>query len=340
MTIVTVGIDLAKSVFAIHGVDEHGKAVLVKPRVSRSKLLEILAALPPCVIGMEACSGAHNWARELQKYGHTIRLIAPKFVKPYRTGGKNDAADAAAICEAVTRPHMRFVPIKSIEQQATLCLHRTRQGFVVERTATYNRIRGLLTEFGVVLSRSPRLLRREIGQHLEQLPGWANRCVGDLLAHVDALEKRLVEYDHAINESVRHDVRAKRLMQLPGVGPTTASALLATLGAAQEFTNGRQLAAWIGLTPRQHSSGGKTQLGSITKAGDPYLRNLLVLGARAVVGHLSGKQDGFSRWVRSLVERRGYWRAVVAIAAKNARLLWAALHLGEAFKLHSPRVEK
>lgn len=181
---------------------------------------------------------------------------------------------------------MRFVPVKSVEQQAALCLHRTRQSFVEERTAAYNRIRGMLTEFGIVLSRSPRRLRAEIGQHLEQLPGWANRCIGDFLAHVDALEERLVEYDQAINELVRHDVRARRLMQLPGVGPTTASALLATLGTAQELANGRQLASWLALTPRQHSSGGKSRLGCITKAGDPYLRSLLVLGARAVVGHL------------------------------------------------------
>ncbi|PRX24036.1 transposase [Paraburkholderia sp. BL18I3N2] len=306
MSIVTVGIDLAKNVFAVHGVDEAGKAKLIKPRVPRDQLVTLIAQLPPCLIGMEACSGAHHWARMFQQYAHTVKLMAPKLVAPYRTSGKrgkNDAADAAAICEAVTRPSMRFVPLKDEHQQATLCLHRTRQGFIEERTAIYNRIRGLLSEFGVVLPQSPVRLRREITAHLEVLPGWARRCVNDLLEHASLLEDRLVEYDRAIGEIAREDERSKRLMQLRGIGPTTASALLASLGAGHDFRNGRQVAAWIGLTPGQHSSGGKQRLGSITKAGDAYLRSLLVLGARSVIANLGEKQDRFSRWVRSLVER-------------------------------------
>jgi transposase len=335
MSIITVGIDLAKTVFAVHGVNEAGKAVLVKPKVARDQLVALIAQLPPCLIGMEACSGAHHWARLFQQFGHTVKLIAPKLVAPYRMSGKrgkNDAADAAAICEAVTRPNMRFVPLKDVHQQATLCLHRTRQGFVEERTATYNRLRGLLSEFGVVLPLSPERLRREIVPHLDDLPGWAKRCMSDLLEHAGNIEDRLVEYDRAIGEIAREDERSRRLMQLRGIGPTTASALIASMGAGHDFRNGRQVAAWLGLTPGQYSSGGKERLGSITKAGDAYLRSLLVLGARAVMASLGDKQDRFSRWVRNLVERRGYWRAAVAIAAKNARMAWAILKYGDTFR--------
>jgi transposase len=337
MSIVTVGIDLAKNVFAVHGVDDNGKAVLVKPKVSREQLLPLMAQLPPCVIGMEACSGAHHWARQFRPHGHTIRLMAPKFVTPYRMSGKrgkNDAADAAAICEAVTRPNMRFVPVKEEHQQIILCLHRTRQGFVEERTATYNRLRGLLSEFGIVLPQKVACLRREIGAHLEDLPGYANQCVGDLLAHADQLDARIEAYDRIIAKAARDDARSKRLMTLPGIGPNTASAMLASIGGGHDFKNGRQVAAWIGLTPGQYSSGGKARLGRITKAGENYLRSLLVMGARAVLSGLGEKQDRFSRWARNLLERRGYWRAVVAIAAKNARLAWAVLKYGEDFRLN------
>jgi transposase len=235
MSIITVGIDLAKNVFAVHGVDDNGKPVLVKPKVSRADLLPLIAQLPPCLIGMEACSGAHHWARQFRQYGHTVKLMAPKFVAPYRmTGkrGKNDAADAAAICEAVTRPNMLFVPVKEEHQQIILCLHRTRQGFVEERTASYNRLRGLIAEFGIVLPQKVTCLRREIGAHLEDLPGYANLCVGDLLSHTAELDKRIDEYDRAIAKAARDDERSKRLMKLPGVGPVTASAMLASIGAA------------------------------------------------------------------------------------------------------------
>ncbi|AXK38969.1 IS110 family transposase [Crenobacter cavernae] len=328
--------DLAQNVFALHGVDAAGHATLVRPKITRDQLLPIIAQLPPCLIGMEACSGAHHWARLFRAYGHTVRLMAPKFVAPYRMSGKrgkNDAADAAAICEAVSRPAMRFVPVKDAHQQAMLCLHRTRQGFVTERTALYNRIRGLIAEFGIVLPQKVERLRHHIGAHLEDLPGWANRCIGDLLAHADRLDERIAEYDRAIADAARQDERSKRLMQLPGIGPTTASALLATLGVGHEFDNGRQLAAWLGLTPGQYSSGGKVRLGRITKAGDAYLRGLLVMGARAVLAGLGDKQDRSSHWARSLQERRGYWKAVVAIAAKNARRVWAVLKFGDDFRL-------
>lgn len=336
MNIITVGIDLAKNVFAVHGVDDNGKPVLVKPKVARADLLLLIANLPPCLIGMEACSGAHHWARQFRQHGHTVKLMAPKFVAPYRmTGrkGKNDAADAAAICEAVTRPAMLFVPIKEEHQQIILCLHRTRQGFVEERTASYNRLRGLIAEFGIVLPQKVTCLRREIGAHLEDLPGYANLCAGDLLSHTADLDTKIAEYDRAIAQAAKEDARSKRLMNLPGIGPVTASALLASIGGGHDFTNGRQVAAWIGLVPGQYSSGGKARLGRITKAGDNYLRSLLVMGARAVLNSLGDKQDRFSRWARALQERRGYWRAVIAIAAKNARLAWAVLKYGENFKL-------
>ena len=341
MKIITLGIDLAKNVFAVHGIDESGKAVLVRPSVRRDQLLDLIATLPSCLIGMEACSGAHHWARLFRQHGHTVKLMAPKFVAPYRMSGKrgkNDAADAAAICEAVTRPNMRFVPVKEEHQQIILCLHRTRQGFVEERTALYNRLRGLIAEFGIVLPQKIASLRREIGAHLEDLPGYANQCIGDLLSHADQLDARITDYDRIIAQAARNDARSKRLMERPGIGPVTASALLASIGAGHDFKNGRQVAAWIGLVPGQYSSGGKARLGRITKAGDPYLRSLLVLGARAVLNSLGDKQDRFSRWARNLQERRGYWRAVVAIAAKNARLAWAVLKYGEDFRLNPSAV--
>lgn len=336
MNIVTLGIDLAKNIFALHGVDQTGRAVLVKPRVRRESLVELVASIPPCLIGMEACTGAHHWAREFERYGHTVRLIAPKFVSPYRMSGrrgKTDAADAAALVEAVTRPQMRFVPIKNTHQQAVLTVHRARQGFVDERTALYNRLRGLIAEFGIVLPQKIERLRQTIRPQLDSLPPYAQHCVDDMLSHADELSTRIEHYDRILKQIARDDTRSTRLMQLPGIGPTTASALVASIGGGHAFHNGRQLAAWIGLTPGQYSSGGTVRMGRITKAGDRYLRSLLVMGARAVLSGLGNKQDRFSRWARNLVERRGYWKAVVAIAAKNARLAWAVLKYGEAFQL-------
>jgi len=336
VTILTVGIDLAKNVFAVHGINEAGKPELVKPNVARDKLVELIAALPPCVIGMEACSGAHHWARRFEALGHTVRLIAPKFVTPYRMSGKrgkNDAADAAAICEAVQRPHMRFVPAKSLEQQSRLMVHRARQGFVEQRTATLNRIRGLLSEFGIVLPLKAATVRRKACECLEDLPGYANTVIGDLLSEVTRLDERVAQYDQHIKAMARDDARAKRLMQLSGVGETTATCLLAMIGNGHDFECGRQFAAWLGLAPGQYSSGGKTRLGRITKAGDAYLRSLLVLGARALLAAAKNKTDSVSKWAVALAERRGYWKAVVAIAAKNARMAWAVLRKGEAFAM-------
>lgn len=334
MTILYVGIDLAKNVFAVHGVDGAGKPALVKPCVRRAELMELVAKLAPCVIGMEACSGAHHWAREFTKFGHTVRLMAPKFVAPYRMSGrrgKNDAADAAAICEAVQRPNMRFVPIKTEADQARLCVHRMRRGFVEQRTGFINRLRGLLSEFGIVLPQKAATVRRQAAEHLEGLPPWANTAVGDALSEVHRLDERLDDYDRYVSLMAAADERSRRLMSLRGIGATTASALLAS-GNGHDFSNSRQLAAWLGLVPGQYSSGGKTRLGRITKAGDDYLRTLLIMGARAVLAACKGKNDRLSRWATTLAERRGYWKAVVAIAAKNARMAWAVLTRGEGFR--------
>ena len=336
MNILTVGIDTAKNVFAVHGVDAAGHVQLRQPRVARAKLTALIASLPPCTIGMEACTGAHHWARQFAAHGHTVRLMAPKLVSPYRRSGKrgkNDAADAAATCEAVGRPDMRFVPVKTEDQQARLMVHRARQGFVTTRTATINRIRGLLAEFGVVLPPKAEVVRRQAAATLEDLPGWANLVIGDLLSEMHHLDQRIGQYDAHIRQMARHSTPAQQLMQLMGVGEVTATAIAATVGNAREFHSSRQFAAWLGLVPAQYSSGGKARLGRITKAGDAYLRGLLVIGARAVLNAAAHKSDPISRWALALAERRGYWKAVVAIAAKNARMAWAVLTKGEAFRL-------
>ena len=336
MAILYVGVDLAKNVFALHAVDEAGRPALVRPSVARAKLLDLVASLPACTIGMEACSGARHWARLFMALGHQVRLIAPKFVVPYRLSGargKNAAADAAAICEAVQRPHMRFVPIKTEAQQAQLSVHRARQGLVMARTAALNRIRGLLSEFGIVLPLKAATVRRQAAAVLEELPGQTNWVVGDLLSEVHHLDERIAQYDCLVVQMARDDSRAQRLMRLRGVGEATATALVATIGNGRDFKGGRQLAAWLGLMPGQYSSGGKPRLGRITKAGDSYLRSLLVMGARAVLAAAKGKSDSISRWALALAERRGYWKAVVAIAAKNARMAWAALDRGEHFRM-------
>jgi len=336
MAIVTVGIDLAKNVFAVHGVNESGKPELVKPEVRRDKLLALIASLPPCLIGMEACSGAHYWAREFQTMGHTVRIMAPKFVSPYRMGGrhaKNDAADAAAICEAVTRPCMRFVPIKTLEQQSQLFVHRAHQGYVEERTAQINRVRGLLSELGIILPQSQKSFKLGVHQVLEDLPGFCNQVVGDMLSEISRLEERIAQSEKTIAQLAKEDAQAQRLMRLRGVGPVTATAIVASVGNGHDFCNGRQFSAWLGLVPRQNSSGGKAKLGRITKAGDSYIRTLLVLGARSLLFNAKDKKDPVSKWAVQLKERRGFAKAVVAIAAKNARLCWATLHLGEGFKM-------
>ena len=329
--ITTVGIDLAKSVFSLHGVDGAGRMAF-KRTVRRDQLLEVVAGLSPCLIGMEGCSGSHERGRGFQEHGHTVRLMAPKFVTPYRKSGKNDGNDAEAICEAVTRPSMRFVPVKSAEQQALLTLHRVRQGFVVERTATINRLRGLLSELGVVLALRSVTVRRQAAAAAEGLPELARRAIGDLLDQLRVLDERIGGYDREIEAQARLCEPAQRLMKIRGIGPTTALAIVATVGNAREFKNGRQFAAWIGLVPGQYSTGGKARLGHISKRGDAYLRNLLVQGARSVLNSAGMHQDRMSRWILELQPRRGYYRTLVAIANKNARIAWALLAKNESLR--------
>jgi transposase len=326
--ITTVGIDLAKSVFSLHGVDGAGRVAL-RRTVRRDQLVEVVAGISPCLIGMEACSGAHEWGRRFQEHGHTVRLMAPKFVAPYRKSGKNDGNDAEAICEAVTRPSMRFVPVKSLEQQALLAIHRVRQGFIVERTAIINRLRGLMAEFGVVLPLRSATVRRQAGEAAEALPALARRAINDLLDQLRVLDERIEGYDRGIEAQAKLSEAARRLMQIRGIGPTTALAIVATVGNAREFKNGRQFAAWIGLVPGQYSTGGRTRLGHISKRGDAYLRNLLVQGARSVLNTAGAHQDRMSRWALELQPRRGYYRTLVAIANKNARIAWALLARNE-----------
>ncbi len=326
--ITTVGIDLAKNVFSLHAIDGAGR-VMFRRTVRRDQLLGVVAALPPCLIGMEACSGAHDWGRRFQEFGHTVRLMAPKFVIPYRKSSKNDGNDAEAICEAVTRPNMRFVPVKSLEQQALLAIHRVRQGFIVERTAIINRLRGLMSEFGVVLPLRSATVRRQAAEAAEALPQLAQRAINDLLDQLRVLDERIGGYDREIEAQAKLSDAAKRLMQIRGIGPTTALAIVATVGNAREFKNGRQFAAWIGLVPGQYSTGGKTRLGHISKRGDAYLRNLLVQGARSVLNSAGAHQDRMSRWALELQPRRGYYRTLVAIANKNARIAWALLARNE-----------
>lgn len=254
MNIVFLGIDLAKNVFALHGVNRDGKTVMVRPAVRRDQLLRTIAELPPCTIGMEACSGAHHWAREFAKFGHTVRLMAPKFVAPFRMSGrrgKNDAADAAAVCEAMQRHAMRFVPVKSLLAQSRLAVHAARQGFVQARTACVNRLRGLLSEFGVVLALKAQTVRRQAAEHLEHLPGWMRTVGHDLLDEMRRLDERIAAYDDHIRLIARAEPRSQQLMTIPGVGTTTASALLAHIGHGHDFAGGRQLVAWLGLAPSQ-----------------------------------------------------------------------------------------
>lgn len=334
MTHITrIGVDLAKHVFQLHGVDDRGHTI-VRRRISRAQLHAFFAQLRPCLIGVEACGSAHYWARELRALGHDVRLIAPQFVAPYRKNDKNDGNDAEAICEAVGRPHMRFVPIKEVTQQAVLTVHRARQLLVGERTALVNQTRGLLAEYGLILPIGVGALRRAWGTLLEapELPPLAREVVADLADRLRALDERIAAYDRRIEQVVRNTEPAQRLLQVPGGGPITATALVATVGDARSFKNGRQCAAWLGMVPRQHSSGGTRRLGRITKRGDVYLRTLLIHGARAVLCRLARHTDATSRWALALKARRGFNKAVVALAAKHARIVWALLATGRPYQ--------
>jgi transposase len=327
MKITTVGIDLAKNVFQVHGVDERGKAVL-KKQLRRDQMATFFVNLPPCLIGMEACGSAHHWARKLQGMGHTARLMAPQFVKPYVKSNKNDAADAEAICEAVGRPNMRFVPVKNVEQQAVLALHRVRQGFVKARTAQANQIRGLLGEFGIIIPQGIGYIASRVPDLIEdasnELPGTFRLLVQRLLDHLKELDRQVDELEAQILAWHRSSELSCKLAQVPGIGPITASALVASIGDAKNFDNGRQVGAWLGLVPRQHSSGGKSNLLGMSKRGDTYLRTLLIHGARSVI-YRAGQRTESCQWINGVVNRRNKNVAAVALANKNARIVWALL---------------
>lgn len=335
MAIVRIGLDIAKLVFQVHGVDGHGKAVL-KKTLSRSEMLTYFAKLPPCLIGIEACAGAHYWARELRRLGHDARLMAAQFVSPYRKSGKNDANDAEAICEAVGRPNMRFVPVKTEEAQAVLTLHRARELLVSERVALSNQIRGLLGEFGIAVAGGMARLRRvmiEVETGARNLPLLARETMSELYERIVDLEKKAADYERKISVLARQSEAAKRLMAIEGVGPITATAVVASVSDAKMFRNGREFAAWLGLTPRQHSSGGKSRLGGITKRGDVRLRTLLIHGTRSAMRSMSGKTDRKSQWAVELQKRSCNNVAAVALAAKQARIMWAMLARGTEYKV-------
>lgn len=326
MNIIRIGLDIAKHIFYLHGVDAHGKTTLRK-KLQRHELLAFFGRLTPCLIAMEACSGSHYWARELRTLGHEVRLISPQFVVPYRKNQKNDYNDAEAICEAASRQHMRFVAVKSAEQQATLMVHRIREQCIADRTSKANQIRGHLHEFGVVLPQGVTKITALLPALLEDdhLPGLLKSLLRDLLEDIYQINKRIEALDQQIHEFVKSNDTAKRLMTIKGIGPITASALVATVGDAHLFKNSRQFAAWLGLVPKQFSSGGKTKLGGITKAGDGYLRKLLIQGARAVLFHCSTEEDHRSKWIMQLRMRKPDNVVATALAAKLARTAWAIM---------------
>ena len=335
---VRVGVDLAKHVIQVHAVDAAGR-VLTSRALARGKFIEWCVRLPRgCMLAMEASSSAHHWARKLVGLGLDARIISAQLVEPYRSqgaSGKNDANDAAAICEAASRPSMRFIPVKSIEQQSMLCVHRLREGIKEDRTACINRIRGLLAEFGLVFPQNPRELQAVLSEVLEdaanELGTLARLTLQRAQAQWHELDEHLAWCDERIAAHAKDNAAVKAAATLLGIGPVTASAVVATVGDFKQFKSGAQFGAWIGLTPRQRSSGGKNNLGGITKRGDTYLRTLLIQGAKSAVMTAHRRQDKISNWVVSLRERSGWQKAVVALANKNARILWAVMTRGEAF---------
>ncbi|MGY5581492.1 IS110 family RNA-guided transposase [Vibrio cincinnatiensis] len=323
------GINLAKNHFSIHVVNSQGKVILHKS-VTRSKLLPTLANMPPMRIGLEACGGAHYWARTLHGLGHDARIMAVKYVVPHRTKGKNDLNDAVAICQAVQHSSTRFVPVKSPEQQAILSVHRMREHWVRERTALMNRIRELLSEFGLIIPVGRSSLMKQVPLMLEdaenELPHLSRTVIADAYHHLEALNQRIADTEQVFDAFAKVSDNVQRIMKVRGIGPQTATAILASIGNGTQFDKSRDFSAWLGLVPKQYSTGGKPRLGRITKHGDKYLRTLLVHGARTVMANLRDKQDRLSQWCRSILERRGMNRAIVALAAKNARIIWSLLH--------------
>lgn len=335
MKISTVGIDLAKHVFSIHGVDDTGK-VVVQRELRRSQLLPFFARMPHCLIGMEACGGAHYWAREFQKLGHEVRLMPASYVKPYVKRGKNDARDAEAICEAVTRPTMRFVPVKSEQQQSALALHRARDMLVRQSTQTSNALRALCSEFGLIGAKGrlgiAKLQEMVADEQDKRLPADAKLALRPLLATLHMIRSQILEYDRIVLTTTRQNPACRQLNTVLGIGPLTATALVYTVGDAKRFDSGRDLSAWIGMTPKSCSSGGKHRVGSISKQGDQYLRRLLVQCAHSMIHSQERYKKYDMPWLEAIVKRRGKKIAAVALANKLARIAWAIMVRGENYR--------
>ncbi|HYQ71432.1 MAG TPA: IS110 family transposase [Gammaproteobacteria bacterium] len=338
-----IGLDLAKNVFQLHGIDADGE-VVVRKQLNRSQVRQFFARLEPCLIGMEACSGAHYWSRELTRLGHSVRMMAPAFVKPYLKSNKNDRNDAEAICEAVQRPSMRFVAAKTPEQQAVLHLHHGRQLLVRQRVALSNHIRGVLSEYGIVVPQGVKVLSRQLPEILEDaentLPMLARHLLAELKAEHDQLIERVDRCEQQLKAWHANSTVSQRLASIPGIGVLTATALAATVGEGQDFRNGRQLAAYLGVVPRQVSSGGKDRLLGISKRGDGYLRSLLIHGARAVIHHirrrLKAGRPGGNPWIEQLLLRCHVNEVAVALANKMARTAWVLLVRNETYCLARP----
>ena len=335
MKITTIGLDIAKSVFHLYAVNQMGKYV-IKKQLKRPQLLQYIARLEPCLIAMEACGGANYWAREIKALGHEVKLIAPQYVKPYVKGNKNDYNDAEAIAEAAQRPTMRFVPIKSVEQQDIQNLHRQRERIKKARTALVNQVRGLLAEYGIVINKGVAAVRKGLPELLEDaengLTMRSRELSADLFEELRLLDERFKQSEKQIEASNRGNEVCQRLDEILGIGPITASATYAAAGDGKDFVNGRHFSAWIGLVPGQHSTGGKPTLLGISKRGNVYLRTLFIHGARAVLRHSANKTDRFSLWAQALLERRGHNKACVAVANKMARMAWVIMARGENYR--------
>jgi transposase len=334
-TITTIGLDIAKSVFQVHGVDAEGK-VVIRRQLKRRYVLAFFEKLLPCLVGIEACASSHHWSRELKALGHTVRLMPPAYVKPYVKRQKNDAADAEGICEAVTRANMRFVATKTPEQQSCLTLHRTRHLFIRQRTAVINSIRAQLAEFGIVASVGRKgveeLLDVVADSNDDRLPEVARMCLAALGAQLYRLKEQILEFDRMIMTWHRSSEASKRLDAIPGVGPVLATALVASIADPKVFRSGRNFSAWIGLVPKQHSSGGKDRLGSISKQGDRYLRSLFMAGALAVIRYAKIHGTKHRPWLTALLVRRPTKVAAIALANKIARTAWAMMARGERYR--------
>ena len=331
MQVTTIGLDLAKNVFQVHGVDAEGKVVITR-QLRRTQMIEFFSKLPPCLIGMEACATAHYWARELIALGHTVRLMPPSYVKAHVRRAKNDAADAAAICEAVTRPSMRFVPVKTIDQQAALALHRTRDLLVRQRTQLINALRAHLAELGVIAAAGLDGIKTLLGivtdtEKGKQLPAVMKTALQPIVLQIEGIGAQITHLEHAIHAQHRADKVSQRLETIPGIGVIGATALAMTITDPLAFKSGRELAAWIGLVPRQNSTGGKTRLGGISKQGDRYLRRLLIVGATAVIRHAQTHPEKHL-WLIKLLDKKPRKLAAVALANKMARIVWVLLVKG------------